>query len=158
MTRKQRRLVLIGSALAVLVLAVGLVLTALKDSIVFFNSPTDVVEKQIAPGARIRLGGLVKEGSVARGDNLQVRFAVTDGRNTIPVAYQGVLPDLFREGQGVVTEGALDQTGTFKADNVLAKHDENYMPREVADRLKQQGHWKDDTGKSTGPAGKGITP
>ena len=158
MTRKQRRLVLIGSALAVLVLAVGLVLTALKDSIVFFNSPTDVVEKQIAPGARIRLGGLVKEGSVARGDNLQVRFAVTDGRNTIAVAYQGVLPDLFREGQGVVTEGALDQTGTFKADNVLAKHDENYMPREVADRLKQQGHWKDDTGKNTGPAGKGITP
>ena len=155
MTRKQRRLVLIGSALAVLVLAVGLVLTALKDSIVFFNSPTDVVEKQIAPGARIRLGGLVKEGSVARGDNLQVRFAVTDGRNTIPVAYQGLLPDLFREGQGVVTEGALDQAGTFKADSVLAKHDENYMPREVADRLKQQGHWKDDTGKKTGTPGRG---
>src|SRR5918996_134024 len=109
MTRKQRRLVLIGSALAVLVLAVGLMLTAFKDSIVFFNSPTDVVEKQIAPGARIRLGGLVKEGSVSRGDNLQVRFEVTDGRNTIPVAYQGLLPDLFREGQGVVTEGALDQ-------------------------------------------------
>jgi len=156
MTRKQRRLVLIGSALAVLVLAVGLVLTALKDSIVFFNSPTDVVEKQIAPGSRIRLGGLVKEGSVARGDNLQVRFAVTDGRHTIPVAYQGVLPDLFREGQGVVTEGALDQAGTFKADSVLAKHDENYMPREVADRLKQQGHWKDDAGKNTGAAPKGT--
>ena len=157
MTRKQRRLVLIGSALAVLVLAVGLVLTALKDSIVFFNSPTDVVEKQIAPGARIRLGGLVKEGSVARGDNLQVRFAVTDGRNTIPVAYQGLLPDLFREGQGVVTEGAFDPAGTFKADSVLAKHDENYMPREVADRLKQQGHWKDDASKKTGTSGKGLT-
>ena len=147
MTRKQRRLVLIGSALAVLVLAVGLVLTALKDSIVFFNSPTDVVEKQVAPGARIRLGGLVQEGSVARGENLQVRFAVTDGRHTIPVAYQGVLPDLFREGQGVVTEGALDQAGTFKADSVLAKHDETYMPKEVADALKKQGHWKDDSAK-----------
>ena len=156
MTRKQRRLVLIGSALAVLVLAVGLVLTALKDSIVFFNSPTDVVEKQVAPGARIRLGGLVQEGSVARGENLQVRFAVTDGRHTIPVAYQGVLPDLFREGQGVVTEGALDQAGTFKADSVLAKHDENYMPREVADRLKQQGHWKPEHQK-TGAAPKGLT-
>jgi cytochrome c-type biogenesis protein CcmE len=155
MTRKQRRLVLIGSALAVLVLAVGLMLTAFKDSIVFFNSPTDVVEKQIAPGARIRLGGLVKEGSVARGDNLSVRFDVTDGRNTIPVTYQGLLPDLFREGQGVVTEGALDQGGMFKADSVLAKHDENYMPREVADRLKQQGHWKDDAGKKTGAVGKG---
>src|SRR5918996_470285 len=155
MTRKQRRLVLIGSSLAVLVLAVGLMLTAFKDSIVFFNSPTDVVEKQIAPGARIRLGGLVKEGSVARGDNLSVRFDVTDGRNTIPVTYQGLLPDLFREGQGVVTEGALDPGGMFKADSVLAKHDENYMPREVADRLKQQGHWKDDAGTKTGAVGKG---
>jgi cytochrome c-type biogenesis protein CcmE len=157
MTRKQRRLVLIGSALAVLVLAVGLVLTALRDSIVFFNSPTDIVEKHVAPGTRVRLGGLVKEGSVARGENLQVRFAVTDGRHTIPVSYTGLLPDLFREGQGVVTEGALDHGGTFKADNVLAKHDENYMPREVADRLKQQGHWKDAKHKNEGTAGKGPT-
>jgi cytochrome c-type biogenesis protein CcmE len=157
MTRKQRRLVLIGSALAVLVLAVGLALTALKDSIVFFNSPTDVVEKGVAPGMRIRLGGLVKDGSIERGENLQVRFAVTDGRNTIPVAYQGLLPDLFREGQGVVTEGVLDPGGLFKADSVLAKHDENYMPREVADRLKQQGHWKDDADKKQGTAGKGAT-
>ena len=158
MTRKQRRLVLIGSALAVLVLAVALVLTALRDSIVFFNSPTDLVEKQVAPGARVRLGGLVKEGSIARGDNLQVRFAVTDGRHTIPVAYQGLLPDLFREGQGVVTEGALDPAGTFRADSVLAKHDENYMPREVAERLKQQGHWKDGVQPKTGTAGKGTAP
>jgi cytochrome c-type biogenesis protein CcmE len=158
MTRRQRRLVLIGSALAVLVLAVGLVLSALRDSIVFFNSPTDIVEKQVAAGARVRLGGLVKEGSVARGDNLQVRFAVTDGRHTIPVAYTGLLPDLFREGQGVVTEGALDGSGTFRADNVLAKHDENYMPREVAERLKQQGHWKDEAQKKTGTPGKGTTP
>ena len=157
MTRRQRRLVLIGSALGVLVLAVALVLTALRDSIVFFNSPTDVVEKHVAPGARIRLGGLVKEGSITRGDNLQVRFAVTDGTHTIPVAYQGLLPDLFREGQGVVTEGALDQSGTFRADSVLAKHDENYMPREVADRLKKQGHWKPESRKKTGTAPKEIT-
>jgi cytochrome c-type biogenesis protein CcmE len=156
MTRKQRRLVLIGSALAVLVLAVGLMLTAFRDTIVFFNSPTDVVEKSIAPGTRIRLGGLVQNGSISRGDNLQVRFAVTDGRNTIPVTYQGLLPDLFREGQGVVTEGVIDQAGLFKADSVLAKHDENYMPREVADRLKQQGHWKDDASKKTGSATKGT--
>jgi cytochrome c-type biogenesis protein CcmE len=142
MTRKQRRLALIGSCLAVLGVAVGLVLGALNDAIVFFNSPTDVVEKHIPPGSRIRLGGLVKEGSVLRGENLQVNFAVTDGKNTIQVAYQGLLPDLFREGQGVVTEGALDGAGTFKADNVLAKHDEKYMPKEVADALKKQGHWK----------------
>jgi cytochrome c-type biogenesis protein CcmE len=142
MTRKQRRLALIGSALAVLAIAVALVLSGLRSSIVFFNSPTDVVEKQVAPGARIRLGGLVKEGSITRGDNLQIRFAVTDGKHTIPVAYQGLLPDLFREGQGVVTEGALEPGGLFRADSVLAKHDENYMPREVADALKKKGHWR----------------
>jgi cytochrome c-type biogenesis protein CcmE len=153
MTRKQRRLALIGSCLAVLGVAVTLVLGALKDSIVFFNSPSDVVEKQIAPGSRIRLGGLVKEGSVHKGDNLQVNFAVTDGKNTIQVAYQGLLPDLFREGQGVVTEGAMDRAGTFKADNVLAKHDENYMPKEVADALKKQGHWKMGDEQS-GPQGR----
>ena len=142
MTRKQRRLALIGSCLAVLSVAVALVLGALNDAIVFFNSPSDVVEKQTPPGSRIRLGGLVKEGSVLKGENLQVNFAVTDGKNTIQVAYQGLLPDLFREGQGVVTEGTLDPAGTFKADNVLAKHDEKYMPKEVADALKKQGHWK----------------
>jgi len=142
MTRKQRRLALIGSCLAVLSVAVALVLGALKDAIVFFNSPSDVVEKHIPAGSRIRLGGLVKEGSVLKGENLQVNFAVTDGANTIQVVYQGLLPDLFREGQGVVTEGTLDPAGTFKADNVLAKHDEKYMPKEVADALKKQGHWK----------------
>jgi len=158
MTRKQRRLVLIGSALGVLGVAVALVLGALKDSIVFFNSPTDVVEKHIAPGTRIRLGGLVKEGSFVRSDNLLVRFDVTDGNATIPVSYQGLLPDLFREGQGIVTEGALDPSGTFKADNVLAKHDENYMPKDIADRLKQQGHWKDDYQKKVGVAPQGGAP
>jgi cytochrome c-type biogenesis protein CcmE len=152
MTRKQRRLALIGAGLGVLGLAAGLVLYALNDAIVFFNSPTDVVEKHVAPGARIRLGGLVKPGSLARGDNLAVRFEVTDGNQSVPVNYTGILPDLFREGQGVVTEGALDAGGTFKADNVLAKHDETYMPKEVADALKKQGHWKTEGG-SYGLAG-----
>ncbi|HEY7665060.1 MAG TPA: cytochrome c maturation protein CcmE [Xanthobacteraceae bacterium] len=157
MTRKQRRLSLIGLALGVLALAVALVLGALKDSIVFFNSPTDVVEKQVKPGQRIRIGGLVKQGSVQRGNSLAVRFEVTDGHSTIPVAYQGLLPDLFREGQGVVAEGALDAAGTLKADTVLAKHDETYMPKEVADALKKQGHWKSDYEKSAGAAPPGST-
>src|SRR5712691_2593770 len=146
MTRKQRRLAMIAGGVGVLAAAVLLVLFAMKDSIVFFNSPTDVMEKRIAPGARIRLGGLVAPGSVTRGDALAVRFDVTDGNRAIAVAYQGILPDLFREGQGIVAEGALDGAGVFKADNVLAKHDETYMPKEVADALKKQGHWKDDYG------------
>ena len=158
MTRKQRRLVLIGSALGVLGLAVALVLSALKDSIVFFNSPTDLVEKHVPTGARLRLGGLVKQGSVVRGENLAVRFEVTDGKSTIPVAFVGLLPDLFREGQGIVAEGALDAAGTFKADSVLAKHDEKYMPKEVADALKAQGLWKEDSEKQVGAAPPGRTP
>src|SRR3954466_14350380 len=100
MTRKQRRLALIGSGLGVLGLAAALVLSAMKDSIVFFNSPTDVVEKHVRPGARIRLGGMVKSGSLVRGDDMAVRFAVTDGGRDIAVDYRGILPDLFREGQG----------------------------------------------------------
>lgn len=147
MTRKQRRLVLIGSSLGVLAVAVGLMLYAMSGSIVFFNSPTDIVEKQIAPGSRIRLGGLVKEGSVQKGENLAVRFEVTDGNRAIAVNYRGILPDLFREGQGIVAEGIVEASGHFKADSVLAKHDEKYMPKEVADALKKQGHWKDDTEK-----------
>jgi cytochrome c-type biogenesis protein CcmE len=152
MTRRQRRIVLIGSALGVLAIAVALMLSAFRDSIVFFNSPTDVVEKQIKPGTRIRLGGLVKDGSITRGENLSVRFDVTDGRNTIAVAYQGLLPDLFREGQGVVTEGTLESASLFKADSVLAKHDETYMPKEVADALKKQGHWKAGAEREAGSA------
>jgi cytochrome c-type biogenesis protein CcmE len=144
MTRKQRRIVLIASGLGVLAVAVLLVLGALKDSTVFFNSPTDVVEKHVLPGARIRLGGLVTPGSVSRGDPLSVRFEVTDGNKAIPVTYQGILPDLFREGQGIVAEGSLDSSGVFRADNVLAKHDETYMPKEVADAFKKQGHWKEE--------------
>jgi cytochrome c-type biogenesis protein CcmE len=144
MTRKQRRLVLIGGGLGVLAVAVALMLNAFRDSIVFFNSPSDVAEKHVGPGTRIRLGGMVKDGSLVRGDNLNIRFEVTDGKSELPVSYQGVLPDLFREGQGVVAEGALDGSGTFDADTILAKHDETYMPREVADALKKSGHWKDD--------------
>jgi cytochrome c-type biogenesis protein CcmE len=158
MTRKRRRLVLIGGALCVLAVAVGLMLNAFRDSIVFFNSPTDVAEKRITPGTRIRIGGLVKAGSVVRGDDLKIRFDVTDGNRDIAVAYQGVLPDLFREGQGVVAEGALDSGGLFDADTILAKHDENYMPKEVADALKKSGRWKDTYGQRAampvGGAGK----
>jgi cytochrome c-type biogenesis protein CcmE len=155
MTRRQRRISLIAVSLGVLALAVGLVLGAMKDSIVFFNSPTDVLQKHVAAGTRIRLGGLVSPGTLERSENMQVRFQVTDGNHAVTVAYQGMLPDLFREGQGVVTEGALDQGGVFRADTVLAKHDETYMPKEVADSLKKQGHWKDSyekagaTGKAT---------
>ena len=156
MTRKQRRLVLIGSGMAVLAFAVALMLNALRDSIVFFNSPSDVVEKHVPAGTRIRLGGLVKNSSVVRGNDLSVRFEVIDGRNGITVNYQGVLPDLFREGQGVVAEGALDAGGTFKADSILAKHDENYMPKEVADALKRSGHWKDDYGRAAGASAGGT--
>jgi cytochrome c-type biogenesis protein CcmE len=144
MTRKGRRLVLIGGSIGVLAIAVALMLNAFRDSIVFFNSPSDVVEKHIQPGTRIRLGGMVRAGSLVRGDNLKVRFAVSDGNREMPVAYQGLLPDLFREGQGVVAEGTLDASGTFNADTILAKHDESYMPKEVADALKKSGHWKDD--------------
>jgi cytochrome c-type biogenesis protein CcmE len=150
MTRKQRRLVLIGGSLGVLAIAAALVLNALSGSIVFFNSPSDIVEKQIPAGSRVRIGGLVKDGSVQRGDNLRIRFAVTDGKNDVMVHYQGIVPDLFREGQGVVAEGKLEPGGTLDADTVLAKHDERYMPREVVDALKKSGRWEETSG---GPPG-----
>ncbi|MET0279071.1 MAG: cytochrome c maturation protein CcmE [Pseudorhodoplanes sp.] len=152
MTRKQRRLVLIGAGAIVLTLAVGLTMTALRDSIVFFNSPTDVVEKKLQPGQRIRLGGLVQPGTIQRKD-IDASFDVTDGKSVIRVTYRGILPDLFREGQGVVAEGAMIDGTSFRADTVLAKHDESYMPKEVADALKKQGHWKDDYAKKPGAAG-----
>jgi cytochrome c-type biogenesis protein CcmE len=98
----------------------------------------------VQPGTRFRLGGLVKEGSVQRGENQQVAFEVMDGQSSIRVNYHGILPDLFREGQGVIAEGALEKSGIFRADSVLAKHDENYMPREVADTLRRQGVWQGD--------------
>lgn len=143
MTRKQRRAIIIGTCLAVLGVAVGLVLFAMRDSIVFFYSPSEVTEMEIAPGQRFRLGGLVEMGSVVRGEGTTIRFVITDRAKTLPVTFTGVLPDLFREGQGVVAEGSLEPNGTFNADNVLAKHDENYMPPEVAKKLKEQGVWRD---------------
>lgn len=150
MTRKQRRLTLIGISGAVLVVAVGLVLSAMRDSIVFFHSPTEVAQDHLAAGTRIRIGGLVKPGSLKRGDNLNIRFEVTDGKNDVPVRYQGIVPDLFREGQGVVAEGKLAAGGTFVADTVLAKHDERYMPREVVDALKKAGRWQEGESKQAG--------
>ena len=138
--RKSRRLVLIAVCGTVLALAVGLILSAMSGSIVFFRLPGEVAARGVAVGARFRLGGLVQEGSVVRGPDQRIAFAVSDGAATLPVTYRGLLPDLFREGQGVVAEGALDAAGTFQADTVLAKHDETYMPREVAGALKQRGH------------------
>ena len=153
MTRKQRRGVLIGTCLAVLGLAVGLVLFALRDSIVFFYTPSEVAEKHLETGQRFRLGGLVEDGSVKRGEGTTVSFVITDKRSTLPVTYTGVLPDLFREGQGVVAEGMLTGEGVFQADSVLAKHDENYMPPEVAKKLKEQGVWRGD--EQAGAQGSG---
>ena len=157
MTRRGRRLSLIAAALAVVGAAAGLSLYALSDSIVFFYSPSEVAQKAVAPGARLRIGGLVKTGSVVKSADQNVAFVLTDGAHDLKVAYQGLLPDLFREGQGVVAEGALDASGTFRADAVLAKHDENYMPKDVADALKKQGHWKDDYDKKLVKNLKGAT-
>ncbi len=146
MTRKQRRLTLIGLAGVVLVIAAGLILYALTDRIVFFNSPTDVAASKLPPGTRIRLGGLVEDGSLVKDADGKVSFTVTDGNAAVPVSYQGILPDLFREGQGVVAEGVLTGDGGVSADTVLAKHDERYMPKEVVDALKQSGRWEETAG------------
>lgn len=141
MTRKQRRLALIGLAGIVLAVAVGLILYALSGKIVFFNSPSDVVAETLPPGTRIRLGGMVEKGSLKKGADGKVSFVVTDGHASVPVTYTGILPDLFREGQGVVTEGVLTARHTLDADTVLAKHDARYMPKNVVDALKAQGRW-----------------
>jgi cytochrome c-type biogenesis protein CcmE len=142
MTRKQKRLSVILGGLAVLGVAAGLVLYGLRDSIVFFYTPSEVAEKGISPGQRIRLGGLVEKGSVIKGEGAAISFRVTDLIKSMPVDYVGQLPDLFREEQGVVTEGVLEADGALKADTVLAKHDEKYMPKDVADKLKEKGVWK----------------
>jgi len=141
MTRKQRRMTFVMTGLAVIGVAAGLVLFAFQDNLVFFHTPTDVVEKDLPADKRFRLGGLVEEGSVER-DGLTTRFRITDTARTVQVVYKGLLPDLFREGQGVVTQGSLNGSKTFVATEVLAKHDENYMPPEVADALKAAGQWK----------------
>lgn len=139
MTRKQRRGVLIGSGVAILSIAALLVMFAFRESIVFFHTPSDVADKKIEAGTRFRLGGLVADGSVKRAEGTTVEFAVTDTLAKVNVRYTGILPDLFREGQGVVTEGKLGADGSFVADTVLAKHDENYMPPEVAKSLQEKG-------------------
>ena len=142
MTRKGKRLTLIIGALAALGLAAALTLFALRDNIVFFYTPSELATKKPASGARLRIGGLVREGSVVKRGDRDVQFAVTDRTSDLNVAYSGLLPDLFREGQGVVVEGVLTPEGSFRADSVLAKHDERYMPRDVADALKKQGVWQ----------------
>jgi cytochrome c-type biogenesis protein CcmE len=143
MTRKQKRIAVIAGLGAVLALAMTLILIALRDQIVFFYSPSEIQEKAVAAGTPVRLGGLVKEGSWVRDGQSNV-FVVTDGASEVAANYQGILPDLFREGQGVVVEGSLTEAGTFAATNVLAKHDENYMPKEVVEALKERGEWQRD--------------
>ena len=145
-TRKQKRLALIAGLALVLALATALVLMALRDQIVFFYSPSDIATRQVVPGQAIRLGGLVKDGSWVRNGDSNV-FVVTDGSADLSASYTGILPDLFREGQGVVAEGSLTPDGKFVATNVLAKHDENYIPKEVVDALKASGEWRPEGGQ-----------
>jgi cytochrome c-type biogenesis protein CcmE len=144
LTRKGRRLAIISAAGFTLAIAIGLILFALRDSIVFFYGPTEIAEKAPLPGTRVRIGGLVKRGSLTYVGSSTVVFAVTDLKRDIKVSYTGLLPDLFREGQGIVAEGTVEGPGLFRSDTVLAKHDERYMPKEVVGKLKQQGTWRNE--------------
>ena len=139
MTRRQRRHTVIGAARVVLAAAIGLALSAMRDTIVYFRSPSEIASAAVQPGSRMRLGGLVEAGSVKRQGDQRVEFSVSDGAASVPVRYRGLQPDQFREGQGVVTEGTLDTAGVINADTELARHDETYMPREAADAPKAQG-------------------
>ncbi len=153
MTRKRRRLILLLVCGLGLGSAAALVLTAFSDNLVFFVTPSDLAKNN--PGNRsVRLGGLVEQGTLQRssGNDPTARFQVTDGTASVNVTYHGLLPDLFREGQGVVALGAMQPDGTFKASEVLAKHDENYMPKEVAEALKKSGRWNPATGAPPPPA------
>ena len=143
MSPKNARAAMIFAGLGFLALAASIALTALEDNIVFFRAPSQLAEKPVAAGIALRVGGLVSEGSVAR-DGLDVRFQITDLTHQVDVRFTGMLPDLFREGQGVVAEGRFDASGIFIADTVLAKHDETYMPPEVAEALKASGRWQPD--------------
>jgi cytochrome c-type biogenesis protein CcmE len=144
MTPKRKRLWLLVGSLGVLSCAAALVLTSLNDNIVFFYSPTQALEKHPSPERHFRLGGLVEQGSVKKSaDGQEISFRITDTRQSIAVVYRGLVPDLFREGQGVIAEGALRPDGLFAAREVLAKHDEKYMPPEVAQALKEAGQWRD---------------
>ncbi|MFQ5533684.1 MAG: cytochrome c maturation protein CcmE [Sphingomonadales bacterium] len=142
MTRKKRRLYTVLAGLAVLGLATALVLKAFEQNIVFFFTPSELAEKEMPDGRRFRLGGLVEDGSVVSRGQMITEFRVTDLQRAVPVVYRGLLPDLFREGQGVIAEGALGGDGVFMATEVLAKHDETYMPSEVADALRKSGQWQ----------------
>ncbi|MGB7431469.1 MAG: cytochrome c maturation protein CcmE [Ahrensia sp.] len=145
MTRKQKRMTVIFGGLTVLAGAVALVLTGLSEQVTFFRTPSELAEVDASNMSRVRLGGIVVDGSVSSTENA-VEFAIEDALSTVTVRYAGILPDLFREGQGIIAEGKLDEQGTFVADTVLAKHDETYMPKEVADSLKEQGYWKGEEG------------
>ena len=145
MTRKQKRLSIILGLAVVVTLAVALVLNALRDQIVFFYSPSELLARPDISGQAVRIGGLVEEGSWEKEGNTNV-FSLTDGENKIIVTYENLVPDLFREGQGVIAEGHLNDDGTFLATNVLAKHDENYIPKEIEQTLKDQGHWQGNEG------------
>ena len=161
MTRKQQRLGLLALGMAALGGAAALVLVAFNDNLVFFYSPSDLKAKAVATDRRIRIGGLVEAQSLSRAaDGRDVSFRITDGANDIAVVYQGLLPDLFREGQGAVAEGKLRPDGVFAASSVLAKHDENYMPREVVDALKKSGRWQEGggvKGAAAEPTGMPLT-
>ncbi|MGH6889300.1 MAG: cytochrome c maturation protein CcmE [Rhizomicrobium sp.] len=141
--RKQRRLWFAAALVAASIGGAGLVIAALQDNVLYFYSPSDLATKSVRPGITFHIGGLVKRGSLKRGPGAEVRFVVTDGRAQVPVIFTGVLPDLFREGQGVVAAGELESSGTFDASEVLAKHDERYMPPDVVDALKRAGRWKE---------------
>ena len=144
MTGKQQRLGLLALGMTALAGATALVLSAFSSNLVFFYSPSDLKKEAIAADRPVRVGGLVEQRSVTRSaSGLTIRFRITDGKTDVPVVYRGILPDLFREGQGVVAEGKLEPDGVFAASTVLAKHDERYMPREVVDALKKSGHWQD---------------
>ena len=144
MTRKQKRLSVILGGLTFLAAAAGLTFYALGQKASYFYMPGDLATAHVEPGQRIRLGGLVEEGTIRRGQGATVAFSVTDKQNSVKVTYTGILPDLFREDQGVITEGTFGPDGVFVADSVLAKHDERYMPRKVADGLKAKGVWQED--------------
>ena len=155
MTRKQQRLGLLALGMAALGGATVLVLSAFNDNLVFFYSPTELKAKAVAADRRVRIGGLVEADSLLRGaDGRSFSFRITDGADDVAVVYQGLLPDLFREGQGAVVEGKLRPDGVFAASSVLAKHDENYMPREVVDALKKSGHWQEGGAVPAGMAQK----